>query len=52
MMGVATGILFFITNEVLGSLSLVYQLSPMLGALMPSLMFTGVALFLIKKKQS
>ncbi len=51
-MGVATGILFFITNEVLGSVSLVYQLSPMLGALMPSIIFTSIALYFMKKQSS
>jgi lipopolysaccharide export system permease protein len=50
MMGVFTGILFFISNEVLGSLSLVYQLSPMLGAIMPSLVFVSVAWYIIGKK--
>jgi lipopolysaccharide export system permease protein len=50
MMGVFTGILFFISNEVLGSLSLVYQLSPMFGAIMPSIIFTGVAWYLMAKK--
>jgi len=52
MMGVATGILFFITNQVLGSLSLVYQLPAMFGALMPSILFTGIALFFIRKNNS
>jgi len=52
MMGVATGILFFITNQVLGSLSLVYQLPGAFGALMPSVIFTGVALFFINKKSA
>lgn len=50
MMGVATGILFFIVNEVLGSLSLVYQLPPIMGALMPSLIFVSIALYIIKQK--
>jgi lipopolysaccharide export system permease protein len=50
MMGVFTGLLFFVSNEVLGSLSLVYQLSPFLGATLPSILFVSVALFLIKKK--
>ena len=50
MMGVFTGILFFISNEVLGSLSLVYQLPPMLGAMMPSLFFVGLAWYFISKK--
>ncbi|MFQ3210421.1 MAG: lipopolysaccharide export system permease protein [Colwellia sp.] len=50
MMGVFTGILFFISNEVLGSLSLVYQLPPVLGAMMPSLVFISVAWYIIGKK--
>lgn len=50
MMGVFTGILFFISNEVLGSLSLVYQLPPILGAMMPSLIFVSIAGYLINKK--
>ncbi len=50
MMGVLTGILFFITNEVLGSLSLVYQLPAILGAVMPSVLFITVAWYFIKKK--
>lgn len=50
MMGVFTGILFFISNEVLGSLSLVYQLPPMLGAMMPSLIFVIIAWYLMSKK--
>jgi lipopolysaccharide export system permease protein len=50
MMGVFTGILFFISNEVLGSLSLVYQLPPMLGAMMPSVLFIIAAWYFIKKK--
>jgi lipopolysaccharide export system permease protein len=52
MMGVATGILFFIVNEVLGSLSLVYQLPAIFGALMPSLIFISLALYLMNKKAS
>jgi lipopolysaccharide export system permease protein len=50
MMGVFTGILFFISNEVLGSLSLVYQLSPILGAVMPSLLFVSAAWYILGKK--
>ena len=50
MMGVFTGILFFISNEVLGSLSLVYQLPPMLGAMMPSMLFVGLAWYFMSKK--
>ena len=50
MMGVFTGILFFISNEVLGSLSLVYQLPPVLGAVMPSLFFVSAAWDILGKK--
>ena len=50
MMGVGTGILFFVSNEVLGSLSLVYQFPPILGALMPSAIFIAVALFFMNKR--
>ncbi|NQY49671.1 MAG: LPS export ABC transporter permease LptG [Colwellia sp.] len=50
MMGVFTGILFFISNEVLGSMSLVYQLPPIFGATMPSLCFVGAAWYFISKK--
>ncbi|WP_019026593.1 LPS export ABC transporter permease LptG [Colwellia piezophila] len=50
MMGVFTGILFFISNEVLGSLSLVFQLPPILGATLPSIIFVSFAWYFISKK--
>ncbi len=50
MMGVVTGILFFVCNEVLGSLSLVYQFHPLIGAITPSLLFVSVAWYFIRKK--
>ncbi len=50
MMGVFTGILFFLCNEVLGSLSLVYQLPPVLGATMPSLIFICTAWYFMSKR--
>ncbi|MCJ8319888.1 MAG: LPS export ABC transporter permease LptG [Colwellia sp.] len=49
MMGVFTGILFYISNQVLGSLSLVYQFPPLLGALMPSVIFVSISLYLMRK---
>jgi len=52
MMGVATGILFFIVNEVLGSLSLVYQLPAIFGAFMPSIIFVSIALYLMNRRAS
>ncbi|MBT0585417.1 LPS export ABC transporter permease LptG [Alteromonas oceanisediminis] len=49
IMGVLTGFSFFITNEVFGPLSLVYQLPPFIGALLPSAVFLLVAGFLLKR---
>jgi lipopolysaccharide export system permease protein len=49
IMGVLTGFSFFITNEVFGPLSLVYQMPPLLGALLPSLVFVGLAGFLLRR---
>lgn len=50
MMGVLTGLLFHIANQVFGSLSLVYQLPPVFGAVMPSIIFILVAMFFMNKK--
>jgi len=50
MMGVVTGILFFVSNEVLGSLSLVYQFPPFIGAISPSLIFISIAWYFMNKK--
>jgi len=50
MMGVVTGILFFVCNQVLGSLSLVYQFPPLIGAITPSIIFVSVAWYFISKK--
>jgi lipopolysaccharide export system permease protein len=49
MMGVFTGIVFYISNQVLGSLSLVYQFPPLLGALMPSVIFVSISIYVMKK---
>ncbi|MBO1254357.1 LPS export ABC transporter permease LptG [Alteromonas sp. 5E99-2] len=49
IMGVLVGFSFFISNEVFGPLSLVYQLPPLLGAVLPSVLFAGVAAFLLRR---
>lgn len=49
IMGVLTGFGFFITNEVFGPLSLVYSLPPVVAALLPSLLFAGVATLLLRR---
>jgi lipopolysaccharide export system permease protein len=50
IMGVLAGFGFFISNEVFGQVSLVFQLQPVLGALLPSLAFATLAGFLLKRK--
>ena len=52
MMGITTGVLFFIINEALGSLSIVYQLPAIFGALMPSIIFILVSIYFLKRKPS
>ncbi|WP_420933799.1 LPS export ABC transporter permease LptG [Alteromonas sp. A081] len=49
IMGVLTGFGFFILNEVFGPVSLVYQLPPFLGAILPSLLFAAVAGIMLKR---
>lgn len=52
MMGVITGIVFYITNEAVGSMSLVYQMPAFLGATFPSLLFVVIALYLMNKRSA
>ncbi|WP_334031906.1 LPS export ABC transporter permease LptG [Alteromonas sp. P256] len=49
IMGVLTGFGFFILNEVFGPVSLVYQLPPVLGAILPSLLFAAVAGIMLRR---
>ncbi|MDC8832506.1 LPS export ABC transporter permease LptG [Alteromonas gilva] len=49
IMGVLTGFSFFITNEVFGPLSLVYNIPPILGALLPSILFAAIAAALLAR---
>ncbi len=49
IMGVLVGFGFFITNEVFGPLSLVYNLPPFLGAILPSALFAAVAALLLRR---
>ncbi len=50
MMGVVTGLLFFIANEIFGSVILVYEIPAFIGAVMPSLVFMVLAVYLINRK--
>lgn len=48
--GVISGFTFYISNEVFGPMSLVYNLHPAFGALGPSLVFLFITLLLLRRK--
>lgn len=50
IMGVLAGFAFFISNEVFGQVSLVFSLTPMLGAILPSAVFAILATFLLRRQ--
>ncbi|PSJ46654.1 lipopolysaccharide ABC transporter permease LptG [Zobellella endophytica] len=50
LMGILFGFGFYVANEVFGPVSLVYEVPPVVGALGPSLLFIGVALFLLNRR--
>ncbi|MFC0445293.1 LPS export ABC transporter permease LptG [Pseudidiomarina halophila] len=52
LLGVITGFGFHVSNEIFGPLAQVYQLPPLLGALLPSLLFAGAALWLMQRRGS
>ncbi len=49
LLGVVAGFSFYICNEIFGPMSMVYELPPAIGAIAPSLLFTGVALYFIRR---
>lgn len=51
MMGVITGIVFYIANEAMGSMSLVYNIPGIIGAVLPSLIFVSIAVHLMKRQE-
>lgn len=50
LMGILTGFIFWVSNEVFGPVALVYQLPPMFGAVMPSALFIAGSIYLLKKR--
>lgn len=49
VLGVVSGFVFYICNEIFGPMTLVYNLPAFFGAIMPSLLFTGAAVYYIRK---
>ena len=48
-MGVLAGIGFFVSSEIFGQVALVFQLPPVLGAVIPSVLFALIAAVLLKR---
>lgn len=48
--GVVAGFTFYISSEFFGPLSLVYNIPPVFGAVMPSVVFLSIALMLLRRK--
>lgn len=51
MMGIAGGFIFYVLSELFSQLSVVYHLSPFLGAALPSLIYLALAFVLLKRSQ-
>lgn len=49
LLGVMAGFSFYICNEIFGPMTLVYGLPPILGAIMPPLIFSSLAIYYIRK---
>lgn len=50
LMGILTGFGFYMANEVFGPMALVYQLPPLAGAMLPSLLFIGLSVHFMRRK--
>ncbi|NKF49803.1 LPS export ABC transporter permease LptG [Shewanella sp. WXL01] len=49
LLGVVAGFSFYICNEIFGPMSIVYELPAAVGAMAPSILFTGVAVYFIRR---
>ena len=49
--GICFGFLFYVVNEIFGQFSLVYNVMPLLGALIPSLLFLVITWWLLSRKR-
>ncbi|WP_411705348.1 LPS export ABC transporter permease LptG [Edaphovirga cremea] len=49
--GICFGFLFYVLDQIFGPLSLVYSIPPILGALLPSMLFLLISIFLLLKRR-
>ncbi|VAX77172.1 Lipopolysaccharide export system permease protein LptG [Serratia symbiotica] len=47
--GISFGFLFYVLDQILGKLSLVYNMPPVLGALLPSMLFLLISMYMLLK---
>jgi len=52
LIGICFGFLFYVVNELFGKFSLVYNSTPLIGALMPSILFLAITWWLLARKRS
>ncbi len=50
LLGIITGFGFFLASEIFGPISLVYEVPPLLGASLPSLLFIGLSIWLLRRR--
>lgn len=50
LLGILTGFGFYMSDQVFGPLALVYQLPPLAGAALPSILFIAISLYFMRKK--
>ncbi|QCG49488.1 MULTISPECIES: LPS export ABC transporter permease LptG [Aeromonas] len=51
LMGIITGFLVYVSDRLFGPVSLVYSVPPIIGAIAPSLLFGGGALYILSRKR-
>ncbi len=49
--GISFGFLFYVLDQIFGPLSLVYSMPPILGALLPSMLFLLISLYMLLKRK-
>jgi len=49
LLGVVAGFSFYISNQIFGPMSIVYDVPAVVGAIAPSILFTGIAFYYIRK---
>ena len=49
--GISFGFVFYVLDKIFGPLSLVYNVPPLFGALLPSIVFLFISIYLLRKKR-